>query len=326
MFCRLFFIASHPLFESLIFGFVATAWVRARDGPIFQPASCNSYQHLRGRTQNAVPAHAQKVQVWRRIYLTQRAVQVKGLNVGLEIQTLREHNLEDISSGDVLLAALHATKKVLSASAGMNIKLAGTSPHGLAPERWAQPSRQFLFEARDVPNRAFIRGPRTPAGDIGCGYDVNLMAKMVKRQKPVEEHKVGIRKREIILRVVADVLELADNVVREISHRPRGERGYARHDRRTMLTQQFLDHLKDVPFTPLAAPATLDHDGFAAGANPHVRPHSKEGVATDLLTPLGRLQQERMRLPFGDGEKGGNGGQQVGADRLHHRNQGGGSG
>src|SRR3984893_13683199 len=254
MFCPLFFIASHLLFESLIFGFVATAWVRARDGPIFQPASCNSYQHLRGRTQNAVLAHAQKVQVRRRIHLTQRAVQVKGLNFGLEIQTLREHDLEDISRGDVLLAALHATKKVLSAGAGMNIQLAGTSPHGLAPERRAQPSRQFLFEARDVAKRAFICASRTLAGNVGCGYDVNLMAKMVKRQKPVEEHKVGIRKREIILRVVADVLELADNVVSEISHRPRGERGYARHDRRTMFTQQFLDHLKDISFAPLTVP------------------------------------------------------------------------
>jgi len=74
-----------------------------------------------------------------------------------------------------------------------------------------------------------------------------------------------------------------------------------------MLTQQFLDHLKDISVTPLAAPATLDLDGFAASANRIVRPHSEEGVATNLLTPLGdssrnacapvrRLRERRNRV------------------------------
>ena len=95
--------------------------------------------------------------------------------------------------------------------------------------------------------------------------------------------------------MVADVLELADNVVSEISHRPRGEWGYARYDRRTMLTQQFLDHLKDISVTPLAAPASLDLDGFAASANPHVRPHAEEGVAANLL---GRFLAPAIQRPL----------------------------
>ena len=73
----LFFIAAHLLFEALVFGLVAAARMRARDGTVFQLASGHPHQHLRRRPQDLRLAHAQEIKIGRRIHLPQRAVKVE---------------------------------------------------------------------------------------------------------------------------------------------------------------------------------------------------------------------------------------------------------
>ena len=57
------------------------------------------------------------------------------------------------------------------------------------------------------------------------------------------------------------------------------------------------------------------------GLYSHVRARTQKRVTSDLLTALHRLEQKCVRLFFRDRQKSGNGRKQVGAHRLHHRDQ-----
>ncbi len=119
-----FFVAAHLLFQSAVFGLVAAARMSSGDRPIFQLASGHPHQHLRRRAQNVRIAHAQKIQIGRGIHLPQRAVYIERRDFRNEIEALRQHDLENVSGGNVFLAALDAAQKTLAAGAGVNLELA----------------------------------------------------------------------------------------------------------------------------------------------------------------------------------------------------------
>src|ERR1019366_5177502 len=66
---------------------------------------------------------------------------------------------------------------------------------------------------------------------------------------------------------------------------------------------------------------TFDPDLIAARLQPQKRAHSEKRIPSNLFSTFDRLQQEGVGLSLSHGEKSGNRRQQVGRDRLRHRNQ-----
>jgi hypothetical protein len=210
---------------------------------------------------------------------------------------------------------------MFSRRAGMNLQLARRLFWSFVPVRRAQACSQLLFQDGNVGSGAIIGAPRTLPRHIGIGDDVDLVAQVIEGQQAIEEHQHAVGQQKIVLRLLADILQLPDCVVGEIPHRACGEWRQSRHDRRTMLAQQFLNHLDGAARASFLAFAALHHDVSALRSHLHVRAGSQKGVAANLLATLHRLQQKSIRLVGSNCEKGGDRRQQVCRDRLHHRHQ-----
>src|SRR2546425_10810678 len=105
----------------------------------------------------------------------------------------------------------------------------------------SQSGSQLLFQNRDVGQRVVVGPSGTFAGNVGSGNDVNLMTQMVENEKAVKEHQRAVRQGEIVLGVLADVLQLTHDVVGKVTDCPRGERRQSRHDGGTLFAQQIFD-------------------------------------------------------------------------------------
>ena len=155
---------------------------------------------------------------------------------------------------------------------------------------------------------------------------MNLMPQVIEGQQPVEEHQDAVGQREVILGMLADILQLPHGVVGEVAYRARRERRQPRHRCGAMLPQQFLDDLNRASLAFLLPLASLYHNVVATRPHLHIRARSQKRVASNLLAALHRLQQEGVGLIRRDLEKGGDRCQQISRDRFHHRHQRGFSG
>jgi len=132
----LFFVGEHFLFEGSVFGFVAAAGMVPAMGRI---RVCVRWRGLASRERSRergwrswprfVLTHAKGlnhvaheearrrflrsggIHVGRRVHGAQGAVEIEGRDAGLEIPALREHDLEDVSGGDVVFGAADAFEK-----------------------------------------------------------------------------------------------------------------------------------------------------------------------------------------------------------------------
>ena len=116
------------------------------------------------------------------------------------------------------------------------------------------------------------------------------MAEVIEGQQSIEEHQLGVRHGQVVFGEVADIFQLANHIVSEVSNGSRGKRRQARHRGGTMFPQEVLHHLKDVVGQDLAAAAAGDFDLPAPSFDQHVRADAKEGVASDLLSAFDRFQ------------------------------------
>ena len=162
------------------------------------------------------------------------------------------------------------------------------------PVRRPQSRRQFLFQHGNVGSGPVISLARTLARNIGRGDDVDLVAQVIERQQAVEEHQHAIGQREIVFGMLADIFQLPDHVVSEISDGARGKRRQPGHSRRTMLPQQFLHDLNRASLTLFLLLAALHYDLAAPRPHLHIGTRSQKRVASDLLAALHRLQQESI--------------------------------
>ena len=150
-------------------------------------------------------AHPQKIKIRRRIYLPQRAIQIKGRNFRREVEPLREHDLKNIAGGNIFLAAFHAAQKALALGAGMHLQLACLGFRRFAPECRGESRGQLALQCSNVAKGAIIGAARSFANNVGGRYNVNLMPQMIESQQPVEEHQLGVGQLQIILRTLADL-------------------------------------------------------------------------------------------------------------------------
>ena len=137
----LFLVVAHLFFEAQIFGLVVAAGMRPGNRAVLELAPGHANQHLWRRAQNLRLRHAKKINIGRRIYLPQRAIEIERRNAWNEVEPLREHNLENIARCNVLLASLYAAHEISSAVVPVLIfnfsafgfadfrQIAGRNPH-----------------------------------------------------------------------------------------------------------------------------------------------------------------------------------------------------
>src|SRR5260370_36007524 len=150
---------------------------------------------------------------------------------------------------------------------------------------------------------------------------MNMMLQVGKCQQPVKKHHHAIWKLEIVFGVVANVLELADNVVRAKSHGARGKRRHARTHGRPMPLQKLFCDLEDIPLPNLALLSFFNQDLLALRAQLHIRTRAQKSVPSNLLSALDGLQQKRMLLSARNREKSRDWREQIRHHGLHHWHQ-----
>ena len=79
---------------------------------------------------------------------------------------------------------------------------------------------------------------------------------------------------EIVFRVIANVLELANNVIRTESDRARGERRQSGNSSQFVFRKQLLDDLEHVASTPIALLAFLNRGLRTVRLQLHVGPRT----------------------------------------------------
>src|SRR5437870_11712408 len=147
------------------------------------------------------------------------------------------------------------------------------------------------------------------------------MPQMIERQQPIEEHEHAIGKRKIIFSMLANTFQLPHDIVAAITDGSGGEGGQSWHGCGTVLAKQLLCDLQCAALALLFALAMMEHNFVAMRFQPHVRLRSQKRVTSDLLTTLDGLQQKRIRLAGGNGEKGRYRSKEVRRNRFHNRHQ-----
>ena len=84
---------------------------------------------------------------------------------------------------------------------------------GLAPNRGARPGRQLSLQRGNIAQRAVVGSARALTLHVGRSHDVNLMPQVIKRQKTIEKHELGVGQVQVILGVLTDLLQLPHDVV-----------------------------------------------------------------------------------------------------------------
>src|SRR5450755_541232 len=126
---------------------------------------------------------------------------------------------------------------------------------------------------------------------------------------------------EIVLGVVANVLKLADDVVRAESDRARGQRRHARYNCWPMLLQQLFRYLKYIPLSQLTLLSLFNKYFFAGRSQLHIWTRSEKRISPNLLATLDRFQKKRVLFAARNRQKGRDRRQQVRHHGLHHRHQ-----
>ena len=251
----------------------------------------------------------------------ERAVKIERRNPRNEIEPLRKHHLKNVARRDVFLAALYAAQKFRTRGSRVDLELSRRGLAGLAPHCWPQACSQLSFESGNIAHCPVIGTPRIFSRNVCRSHNVNLVAQVIKSQQPVEEHQFTVGKREIVLRMFANLFQLPHNVVGKISDGPGGEWRQPRNCGRLVLASAEASRTRNTLPLALAPPSAFDFNGRPSRPQPHVRPRSQKCVAADLLAALDRLQQERMWFVFCNRQKRRDRREQVGAHRFHHRHQ-----
>ena len=128
VFGAFFFVSEHFLFEGRVFGIVAATGVGAGDGAVFEVASAGggADEHFGRGTDDVhsggilAGAEAQEIHVGGRVDGAEGAVKIEGRDAGLEVPTLGEDDLEDVSGRDVLFGATDAFEELFFGGARLD--------------------------------------------------------------------------------------------------------------------------------------------------------------------------------------------------------------
>src|SRR5579871_2746041 len=153
-------------------------------------------RHTRFLPSRILQTEPQKVHIGRRVYDSQRTVDVECIYSWLTVEPLRQHTLKDISRCDVLLRLLHRLQEGSFRGPCFELQL---SLGSLLPNN-GQCARKALLKPIEPPHRTLVRSLASLARQVGGHHQVDLFLHMVERQHLIEEHQASVGNSELILR------------------------------------------------------------------------------------------------------------------------------
>ena len=181
--------------------------------------------------------------------------------------------------------------------------------------QWAgfHPAASLRLDSGDVAQGAIVGGAGRFGGYVGGGDDVDLVAKVIEGEHAIEEHEHAVGDVEVVFGVVADILQLAHDVVGAIADGSGGEGRQAFNLGGTMLVEEFLDDVEDAggagfdswnaglccelcraPWT--TGSEAVNRDLVAARFEAQERTHAQEGVAADFFAAFDGFEEEGVGL------------------------------
>ena len=274
-------------------------------------------------------AMAEQVHVRARVDLAEHPVDVEGVGVELEVETLRQDHLEDVAGEDVLLGRLHGSLIGAPAQVGGHLGEHGLRigrGHERLVERAGPVGRQLL-----EPLDGFVVAPvqaglvEVVAQHIGVGDERDPLAEVVECSQLADDRQHRLGEPLVVGGRVGQRLHLADHVVAQVAHQaPVQGREVGRH-RRPVDAQDGLDGAHDplVQRDPLGQ-HTTDHLDGAVGprdqggrwAPAHERP------PTPPLAVLHRFEEEPRLVVAGEAGERGHGRHEVGQELPPDRDDG----
>ncbi len=138
------------------------------------------------------------------------------------------------------LARFYDLRELFLIGACLDFKLRVLLGGDCLPMKGPQTALQLLFQHGNIGDSAIVGAARAFAGNIRHCDDVDLMAEVIEGEQAVEEHQDAIGNGQVVLRMFADVFQVADDIVSKVADGASGEGREAGDRSWTMLAQLFL--------------------------------------------------------------------------------------
>ena len=250
----------------------------------------------------------QVVQVGRRVERSKIAVGQKRVRGG-DLQPARQHGLEGVARGDVLLDAPNV---ILESLVGIGRDRRRKARHVVELERRR---RTRLGQARE-PAFDSVRRCVEESSQLGLARvvrhfhvrdDRGAVVEIVEDEERVGDHEHGVGQAAIVGRGVGKMLDRSHDVVAEIPHGPAGKARQAGHRDRGMPPQRAADVLQrgDVAVDHVPTRGRRPPRALAVSVSEHFsRVGGQKRVSGPPLAALQRLQKKSVRPPVELGEGG----------------------
>ena len=221
--------------------------------------------------------------VGRRVGGPQHPVDVQQASVHLRLQTVGEHDLEDVALADVLLGPHDHGAVLLLGEERCEV---GSQPDGdMLP---GLPVLYYLHHGVDDGARLRV----VPPAGQDVGYDRDRLPEVVEGDHLVEEHQIGVLEPLVVSGVYPQAgLCVLDVVVGEVSDQAAGERWHVLHSRAPVAGQHVPDHVRGMLVRDDLLPFVGRHGHCSLGADDvQKRVEPQERVPSPALPVLDALQ------------------------------------
>ena len=296
----LLLVGEQLLAEPLVLLQGGPAGTSARDRPRLRPPALHADQHLGGGPRDRARAVLQEVHVRRRVHHAQGAVDREGIAGTLDAAAPREHDLEDVSGGDVVLRRAHGLPVAGAVGEEVAARVELRSPPRGGHRRRRSGTAQVGLGGIEHVLRPLEGGA---ASRLGVGHEHDPLPRVVERhQRAVERER---SQRQAGGRVaVGDPLEQPHRVVAQVAH------GSAGQSRKTGNLGRGGPHARAEGAEQVVAGTSRLHGLRRVAAD--------EGVARDAIAAHHALEQERSRRAGGEREEGGDGRAEVAGNLAVH--------
>ena len=299
--------------------FALTPWPRAGDGARDDHAVAQPDHGLGRCADDGDLGEAQEVHVRARVEQAQGPVDVVGVGLELEVEPLREHDLEDVTGPDVLLRRVDRRLVVLRADRPLRRGLPEPRPRcgHHRPGFRAVGGPGAVGRQLDEPRAGGFVGGAHGLGGISLGVGAigqnghdhvvdqdDALAPVVERAELADDDERGVGMAQVVLRHVREPLDLAHHVVAEIPHQSPVQRREPVQRRRLEARHQLVHGGQDAAVGALQAQTACGVDVPAPGRQRGQWPAPHEGVAAPPLTTLDGLEEEAVTISHHVGEAG----------------------
>ena len=196
----------------------AAATSRPRDRSADDPTLQQLHHRLGRRARDRDLRVAQEVHVRRRVDLAQHAVHVERVDRLVQVEALREHDLEDVAREDVLAGGLDGRLVETTGHRGAERRQLGE----LVGRGWRRRVRQRAGQLVDATVEA-VDGALIGVGGVDGLVqedvldEIEALAEVVERGHVTGQRQNRVGNALVVGRDVGQVLDLADDVVAEVA-------------------------------------------------------------------------------------------------------------